>query len=51
VNYISITVAAIVIIAAIVLTIYFKKKYKDLDGFGGFLPAEKESRDEENGSK
>ena len=46
VNFISIAVTILIAITIFILTMYFRRKYKNLDGFGGFLPSDKKESED-----
>ena len=49
INWISVSVTAAILIAGIILKIYYGKKLRDMDGFMGITSAEK--KDGEPGDK
>ena len=47
INYISVSITAVILVVGIILSLYYRKKLKDMDGVIGIIPAEKEEDDDE----
>jgi hypothetical protein len=41
INWISVSITAVMVCVTVALKLYYRKKLKDLDGFMGFVPPDK----------